>query len=320
MARSSLQKRKLLLLRSVLLENTDENKSLTMKEIIAHLASNGIRAERKSLYDDIETLRVLGIDIQTKRGKSTGYYVASREFEMPELKLLIDAVRASKFMPEQQSTSLIEKLSRLAPLHDRPSLNRSVFVSNRAKTFDTDIFNTVDRIHEAVEKNLDINFKYFRWTEQKQKEYRKDGNIYSVSPWSLVWDDNHYYLVGFDTDRQEIRHYRVDKMELVTLTETPRSGEEAFKAFNIDSYSESVFGMFGGAPERVTLRCKNRLANVIIDRFGQDVPILNDGEAFRTYINVVPSPVFLGWVISFGDDMEIISPEHIADELKKLKG
>lgn len=319
MARSSLQKRKLLLLRSILLENTDETRFLTMKELIAHLAANGISAERKSIYDDIETLRVLGIDIQTVRGKSTGYYVASRRFEMPELKLLIDAVRASKLMPEAQSASLIEKLTELAPVHDRPSLNREVFVSNRAKTLDTDIFNTVDRIHEAIEKNLNISFKYFSWTVKKQKEYRKDGHTYSVSPWSLVWDDSHYYLVGFDTDRNEIRHYRVDKMESVAVTEAPRSGEEEFKRFDINSYSESVFGMFGGTPERVTLRCSNRLANVIIDRFGADVPILCDGDSFRTYINVVPSPVFLGWVISFGNDMEILSPEHIADELKKLK-
>lgn len=319
MARSSLQKRKLLLLRSILLENTDETRFLTMKDLIAHLAANGISAERKSIYDDIETLRVLGIDIKTVRGKSTGYYVASREFELPELKLLIDAVRASKFMPESQSASLIEKLTELAPIHDRPSLNREVFVSNRAKTLDTDIFNNVDRIHEAIENNLNINFKYFQWTEKKQKEYRKDGKLYSVSPWSLVWDDNHYYLVGFDTDRGEIRHYRVDKMENVTVSDTPRTGEEEFKSFDINSYSESVFGMFGGKPERVTLRCKNRLANVIVDRFGRDVPILCDGDTFRAYINVVPGPIFLGWVISFGDDMELTAPESVVTEIKKLK-
>ena len=319
MARSSLQKRKLFLLRSILLENTDETHHLTMKEIIALLAANGISAERKSIYDDIETLRVLGTDIRTTRGKSTGYYVASRQFDIPELKLLIDALRASKFLPEAQSSSLVEKLTELAPLHDRPLLNREVFVSNRATTLNTDIFNAIDHIYEAIEKNLNINFKYFQWTVNKQKEYRKDGHIYSVSPWSLVWDDNHYYLVGFDTHRNEIRHYRVDKMEDVAVNETPRTGEEDFRSFDINSYSKSVFGMFGGKPERVTLRCKNRLANVIIDRFGADVPLLCDGDSFRAYINVVPSPVFLGWVISFGDDMEILSPENIAVELEKLK-
>lgn len=318
MPRSSNQKQKLAVLRSILLERTDEHHAMTMKEIIQALSAYGIPAERKSIYNDIEALRLLGTDVKTVRGKSVGYYIASRDFELSELKLLVDAVSSSKFIPEKQSTELIKKLSSLSSVHDRSSLNRAVFVSNRAKSVDENNLTTVDRIHEAMEKDVDVAFSYFTWTPKKEKELRYDGKRYKISPWSLVWDDSNYYLVGYDTERREIRHYRVDKMVRVGVTDTQRSGKEEFDAFDISSYSSSVFGMFGGKPERVTLECKNRLANAMLDRFGTDTVILNRGDSFRITVNVVPSPVFLGWVISFGNEIKIISPQSVADDLKKL--
>lgn len=320
MARSSNQKKKLSLLRSILLERTGPEHPISMKEIISALDAYGVSAERKSIYNDLETLRELGLDIQTVKGRYSGYYVGMREFELPELKLLVDAVRASKFITEKKSAVLIKKLASLANEHDRKSLNRAVFVSNRTKSDNEDIYKAIDVIHDAIEADKCISFSYFSWTPDKKKELRNDGKRYDVSPWSLVWDDSNYYLVGFDNEKKEIRHYRVDKMLKIVLAEKERSGEEEFKKFDIASYSGSVFGMFGGAPERVTLSCANRLANVMLDKFGSDITILNDGDGdrFRIHVNVVPSPVFLGWIMGFGSDVEIISPDSVSQKLKNL--
>ncbi len=290
-----------------------------MKELIAALKAHGINAERKSIYNDLETLKELGLDIRTVRGRTVGYYVGSREFELPELKLLVDAVRASKFITEKKSASLIKKLAQLANMHDRKALNRAVFVSNRTKTGNEDIYGTVDRIHDAMEADVDITFKYFQWTASKEKELRRNGNRYCVSPWSLVWDDSNYYLVGYDRDSRAIRHYRVDKMLDARVEDTRREGREEFEKYDINSYSGAVFGMFGGAVERITLSCTNRLANVMLDRFGSSVPILKDGDdRFRITVNVAASPIFFGWVIGFGGEVKIISPESAVDEVERL--
>ena len=319
MPRSANQKKKLSVLRSVLLERSDETHPLTMKDLINALSAHGITAERKSIYNDIEALRELGVDICTVRGKTTGYFVGSREFELPELKMLVDAVRASKFISEKKSARLIKKLSSLANMHDRKALNRAVFVSNRIKTENESTYYTVDAIHDAIEDNRNISFQYFSWTENKQRELRRNGDKYIVSPWSLVWDDSNYYLIGYDLSSEQIRHYRVDKMLSVDILNSDRVGEEEYKKYDIASYSSAVFGMFGGKPERVTLSCNNRLANVMLDRFGSDTTLTKDGsDRFKITVNIVPSPVFLGWVISFGNEVEIISPDSVADEMKSL--
>lgn len=320
MPRSANQKKKLSILRSIFLERSDEAHPLTMKELLNALAAHGISAERKSVYNDIETLRELGLDIRTVRGKSVGYYAASREFELPELKLLVDAVRASKFITEKKSAQLIKKLASLANIHDRRALNRAVFVSNRVKSMNEEIYSSVDAIHDAIEQDVDITFKYFRWTPEKKKELQRGGSLYRVSPWSLVWDDSNYYLVGYDNEKEEIRHFRVDKMQNVALAEAKRSGEAEFKKYDLYSQTGAVFGMFGGTAERVTLSCANRLANVMLDRFGNDVTVMKDGaDRFRITVNIAPSPIFLGWVISFGNEVKILSPQHVAEKLQELK-
>ncbi len=318
MPKSSNQKQKLTVLRSILLEYTSKTHPMTMKEIITELKSRGISAERKSIYNDIEILKMLGTDIKTVREKSVGYYVDQRDFETSELKLLVDAVSSSKFIPESQSKQLIKKLTSLTNIYDRPSLNRSVFVSDRANSVDSDVLDNVDKIHIAIETDRDIAFSYFQWTPEKTKELRRDGARYRVSPWALVWDDNNYYLVGYDDAYGEMRHYRVDKMIRVGITDFPRRGKEDFKKFNISSYSKSVFGMFGGAPMKITLSCANRLANTMLDRFGNDTVILKDGDRFRITVNIVPSPVFFGWVLSFGGEVKILSPESVAKNLDSL--
>jgi predicted DNA-binding transcriptional regulator YafY len=319
MPRSVNQKKKLPILRSILLERSDETHPLSMKEIIQALAAHGITAERKSIYNDLETLKELGLDVRTARGRTVGYYVGNREFELPELKLLVDAVRASKFIPEKKSAALIKKLASLANMHDRKALNRAVFVSNRTKNGNEDIYATVDRIHDAIEADADISFKYFQWTASKEKELRRNGSRYCVSPWSLVWDDSNYYLVGYDRQSEAIRHFRVDKMLDARIEGSKREGKVEFDKYDITSYSGAVFGMFGGRIERITLSCTNRLANVMLDRFGSGIPILKDGDdRFRITVNIAASPLFYGWVISFGGEVNILSPASAADEIDKL--
>lgn len=319
MPRSVNQKKKLPILRSILLERSDETHPLSMKEIIQALAAHGITAERKSIYNDLETLKELGLDVRTARGRTVGYYVGNREFELPELKLLVDAVRASKFIPEKKSAALIKKLASLANMHDRKALNRAVFVSNRTKNGNEDIYATVDRIHDAIEADADISFKYFQWTASKEKELRRNGSRYCVSPWSLVWDDSNYYLVGYDRQSEAIRHFRVDKMLDARIEGSKREGKAEFDKYDITSYSGAVFGMFGGRIERITLSCTNRLANVMLDRFGSNIPILKDGDdRFRITVNIAASPLFYGWVISFGGEINILSPASAADEIDKL--
>lgn len=318
MPRLSNQKRKIIVLRDILTEYTDYQHPMAMNDILKELSARGIPAERKSIYDDIELLRVLGVDIRTTRSKTVGYYVAKRDFDLPELKLLVDAIRSSKFIPEKQSGEMIKKLTKLACIHDRPSLNREMFVSNKSKSLENDVFKTVDLIHDAIEGDTDINFRYFSWTPRKEKELKRNGSRYKISPWSLVWDDSNYYLLGYDTEKGEIRHFRVDKMTDVLPTETKRSGKDEFLKYDLVSYSNAAFGMFGGKMEKVTLKCTNRLANVILDRFGRNTVILNDRESFRVSVNVIPSPVFLGWVLSFGGEIEILSPENVKNKLSEL--
>jgi len=318
MPRLSNQKIKLVVLQRIFLEETDVNHPITMNQIIAKLSAKGISAERKSIYDDIETLRMLGTDIKTVRSKSTGYYVDKREFELSELKLLTDAVASSRFIPENQSNALMNKLSSLACVYDRPSLNRRVFVSNRSKNSRNDVLKTIDVLHDAMEKDLSVKFKYFSWTALKEKEYRRHGEFYHISPWALVWDDSCYYLIGYDNVINEIRHFRVDKMEKILLSSLSRQGKKEFKLFDINAYADASFGMFGGKPERITLRCSNRLANVMLDRFGKDTALLKDGDGFKIAVNVIPGPVFLGWVLSFGGEVEILSPKAVSEELDRL--
>lgn len=319
MPRSANQKKKLFLLADIFEHETDASNPLTVRQLIQKLALHGIKAERKSIYQDIEALRELGLDIVSEKAKSTGYYLASRRFQLPELKLLVDSVCASKFVTQKKSAELVKKLSAFASPSEQKSLRREIYVSNRTKTSNETIYYAVDTLHEAMDREKCVSFRYFGWNEKKERVFRNGGAPYTVSPWSLVWDDNNYYLVGVDEAKNEVRHYRVDKMESVTLLDKPRTGEALFQKYGLGSYTDGVFGMFGGERETVLLSCKNHLANVIIDRFGKDIPFFNDGDSFRVTVKVVASPMFLGWVLSFGGDIRILSPQNVVCALEDLK-
>lgn len=319
MAKSANQKIKILYLMKILLERTDEEHGITLEEIAAALAERGIDAERKTLYDDLEVLRQFGLDIDKRRDKTVRYHVVSREFELPELKLLVDAVQSSKFITRKKSTELIKKIEGFASRYEAQQLQRQVFVANRIKTMNESIYYTVDYIHDAINQNVKVTFQYFEWDEKKQKRLRHNGKRYLISPWALTWDDENYYMIGYDSDSETIKHYRVDKMLKIGLSAEKRDGEELFRNFDTAVYSQKTFGMFGGREETVTLRCRNELAGVMIDRFGQDVSFAPDGDGyFRFSVKVQVSPLFLTWVMNFGADLTVTSPSHVQTELVDL--
>lgn len=319
MPKSANQKIKILYLLKIFLENTDEEHGMTLKELEEALAVMGVKAERKTLYDDIETLRLFGIDIEKRKGIAVTYHVVSRDFELPELKLLIDAVQSSKFISEKKSRELIDKLSSLMSRFDATKLRRQVYVANRVKSDNETIYYGVDEIHEAINQNKKISFLYFEWNEKKEKVLRHEGKRYIVSPHALTWDDENYYMIGYDGDEEKIKHYRVDKMQKIALIDEKRDGDELFCGFDMALYSKKTFGMFGGIEESVTLRCKNRLAGVVIDRFGEDVTFLKSGnEHFEVHVKVHVSPLFFGWVLNFGDGIEIVSPNSVREKYSSL--
>lgn len=319
MAKTSNQKAKLLYLIKIFEEKTDEEHPVTINELIAELEKYGIRAERKSLYSDIEILQNFGLDIVAQRSKTYGYYLASRMFELAELKLLVDAVQSSKFITHKKSSELIKKIERLSSVHDAELLQRQVYVANRIKNANESIYYNVDRIHNAIGANSKISFKYFDWTMNKAKEFRRNGANYVVSPWALTWDDENYYLVAYETETDMVKHYRVDKMMYIETVHEKRDGKKRFAEFDMAVYSKKFFSMFNGEEETVTLRCDKSLSGVIIDRFGGDIKLFpDDGDHFKVNINVAVSPMFLAWVFNFGEKMTVVSPRRVIERFKEM--
>lgn len=313
------QKMKLLRLIQILKEESDENHPLTINQIIGKLAGFGITAERKSLYQDLQTLEDAGYDIARERnGKSYSYHMASSEFELPELKLLVDAVQSSKFITERKSSKLIKKLGSLTSRFYSSQLSRQVYVSGRIKTQNESIYYNVDKIHTAIGGNKKISFDYFNWDENKNQVLRHDGKRYEVSPWALTWDNDNYYLIAYESSSDSIRHYRVDKMLDIRVLTGIRDGMDHFKSFDITSYTKKTFGMFSGEEKRVTLTCHNSMAGVIIDRFGKDTPFAKkDKDHFTASVWVALSPQFFGWVFSLGRGVVISSPANVIKQYKE---
>ncbi len=319
MARSSFQKLKILYVMEYLLHRSDENHPVSVAQIIAYLESKGVSAERKSIYDDIECLRDYGMDIiQTGSGRSNGYYVASREFELPELKLLVDSVQSSKFITHKKTMSLIKKIESLASSYEAQLLTRQVFVKNRIKTMNESIYYNVDEIHRGISADAEIKFHYFEYTENKEKRLRRNGEWYVISPYALSWDDENYYLVGYDELSGKLKHFRVDKMLDIELTGRPRSGREIYEAFDMGEYAKKVFGMFSGSEESVKLWFDVSLVGSVIDRLGRDIMIIPEGEdGFVVWTDVIISPRFYAWVFGFGDKAKILEPAAAVDGMKE---
>lgn len=310
------QKLKIMYLMKILMECTDETHDITLAEIVEKLKSYGVTAERKSLYSDIENLRLYGMDILgTQYDRTFHYQVVNRQFELAELKLLVDAVQASKFITEKKSKDLIEKIEGYASKYEAEKLHRQVSVAGRAKTMNERIYYSVDSIHEAISENKQITFQYFSWNLNKKMELKHDGAYYVVSPWALCWDDEKYYLIGYDQKDEKIKHFRVVKMVNTSVTHHKRSGRAAFRDVNMTEYKNRLFGMFEGENVSVTLLCENSFINVLLDRFGLDIPIIKkDENHFQTTVKVSASKLFFGWAMLPG--VKIIGPEHVVDMMK----
>ena len=319
MAREQNQKLKLLYLIKILMEETDDGHGLSRQNIIDRLNARGISADRKTLYSDFEELRAFGIDIITEHeGNDWTYHIGEREFELAELKLLVDSVQSARFITERKSRELIKKLESLVSRHEAKQLHRQVLISGRVKTMNESIYYTVDAIHNAISENRKIKFQYFQWNVKKQMELRHNGAYYHISPWGLSWDDENYYLVGYDSDAGMIKHYRVDKMLHIRMSDEPREGKEHFRKLDMADYAKKSFGMFGGKERQVKLSVENRMAGVIIDRFGKDVMLIpSDEEHFTVNVNVRVSSQFLGWIFSLGEGVKIIGPEDVAAQMRE---
>lgn len=319
MAKSQNQKLKLLYLWEYLTQQTSEEHPVSIKQIIAYLESQDIAAERKAIYDDLELLRYWGLDIiQVGESRSTAYYVGSRDFELPELKLMVDSVQSSKFITEKKTIALIKKIEQLTNAFDAQLLSRQVFVANRIKTMNESIFYNVDAIHSAIAANKKLQFHYFEYTVTKERRLRHDGAFYQISPFALTWDDENYYMVGYDSEMARIRHFRVDKMIDISSLDEERDGQDAYAKMDLALYACKTFGMFVGEDKKVTLRFENSLVGPVIDRFGKEIMIIPDGdEHFKFTADVAVSPQFFAWICGFGTQAEIIGPAEVVSEYAK---
>ena len=316
MPTSANQRAKLLYLMKILQENTDEDHPMTIEQIIASLSAYGIQAERKSLYSDFEHLRNYGLDIESKRTKTTAYYIASRRFELPELKLLVDAVLSCRFITKKKSDELITKLSSLTSSEQAKHLRREIYIADRTKSINETIYYSIDRIHQAINENKKITFKYFDYDVRKNRIYRKKGEYYVTTPVTLCWREDKYYLIAYSAKYDSLVHYRIDRMSNVDALNEP-ADKLSKRKFNISEHVKSVFGMYRGDTTRATLAFDNSLVNVVLDHFGPDAPIRpgNDGW-FEVTADVSVSPVFLSWMFALSDRAKIISPQSLIDEMK----
>ena len=317
MAKSSNQKLKLLYLLKMLEEKTDEENTMTINDMIVELERYGIKAERKSIYADLEALRHYGLDITSRKSKTTDYFVASRLFELPELKLLVDAVQCSKFVTHKKSNELIKKIESLASNKQAQSLHRQVYVTNRVKTINESIYYNVDRLHAAIAENRQVSFKYFDYDVKKEKVFRKNGDKYTVSPYGLSWDDENYYLITFSTKYNGFTHYRVDRMIDIDLLDELSNPLPEKEKFDVAEYTKKVFNMFGGEEVTAKIQFDNSLVNAVVDRFGKDIIIgKSDDTSFYVWIKVAVSSTFFAWISQFGNKIKVLSPETLVEQYK----
>ena len=315
MPKGTNQKLKLYRLAQIMLEQTDDEHYITMAEIMEALRRYDITADRKSLYNDLRDLSSFGIEVE---GESVGnryhYHVVSRPFELPELKLLVDAIQSSKFITEKKTNILIKKLEKLVSKYDAQKLQRQVYVSGRIKTMNESIYYSVNTIHAAISENRKIKFQYYQWNAKKEMELRHNGKWYHISPWGLLWDDENYYLIAYDSSEGIIKHFRVDKMLYIKSNGKGREGRQVFKSFDMAAYARKMFGMYGGKEEWVRIECDNSFAGVMIDRFGKNVSMIRlDDKRFVVNVEVAVSRQFLAWIISLGEGVTLVGPDNVVE-------
>ena len=316
MGRMDNQKLKILYIWDYLQKNSHQDKPVRANELISMLDRLGISCDRKTIYSDIAALQEFGVDIVHLPGRNGGYYVASRNFQLPELKLLIDAVQSSRFLTEKKSRELIEKLCSQCNEQDARLMRRDVYVSGRVKSMNETIYYSVDAIQEAIAQNKQITFRYFDWGLNGTRVYRQKS--YTASPYGLCQDNENCYLLAL-SPRHGITSYRVDRMSDIELAQEPRVPCPELAGRNLTEYANRMFQMYSGDRVSVKLRFRRELANVVIDRFGKDTMLFPDGEEHFVFtVEVAVSPLFLSWVMGFGDKAQILYPQSVVEECKKM--
>ncbi len=309
-------KLKLLEIRDLLLRETDDGHAISTQQIIDFLASKNIQSERKSIYHYIQLLEDYGMDIITEKDKQNWYHIANRDFQLAELKLLVDSIKFSKFITQAKSVELIEKIKTLTSKHEAQLLQRDDLVTGRLKTRNNSIYLNVDAIHDAILGKYKLKFKYFDYDMNKEVKYRKNGEFYVVIPVFLCWDDEKYYCVTYHEQHDDYVVYRVDKMREVSVVYQKHTIDK--KPEDIEKYCDQLFNMFSGVEKKITMRFNHDLLNVVFDRFGMDVNIKPlDDQWFEICETVYVSPTFLSWMIQFQDNAKIIEPKDVVEEMKR---
>lgn len=314
------QKQKMLYLEKIFQEETDDDHGLTLQQIAEWLQKHGVNADRKTLYSDFDELRNFGLDIiSSNSGRNCTYHLGKREFELAELKLLVDSVQAARFIPDKKSHALIRKLEKLASREQGKSLQRQVVIAGRVKTMNRNVYLTVDKLHQAINTNVQVRFHYTRWNTRKELVPRNKGNWFQVSPWLMILSDENYYLAAYYGETGEIRHYRVDKIkDLELLEDQPREGQKAIAQLDIPKYANMHFGMFNGEQTDVELKISQDKVGIFIDRFGKDIMLVPDGpDQVRLTVKVEVSDQFLGWIMALGTGVEITSPGWVREKMVK---
>jgi len=324
MAKQANQKLRILYLMEYLNTHTDEEHPASLKELLDYLESRDTPAERKTLYDDFETLRRFGLDVvMIRKGNHAGYCIGQRDFQLPELKLLVDSVQSSRFITKKKSLELINKLERLTSRHEAKRLHREVLVARRIKTMNESIYYNVDEVQNAIGEDRDISFRYYDYDVSRKRVFRHGGARYHVSPYALMWDDENYYMLAYDSDAGHMKHYRVDKMAGLRQEAGPRNGKAVFESLDMAEYSNSHFGMFSGSTTPVTLEFENRLAGPVIDRFGQDAILVpRENDHFTVTVPAAVNAQFFGWLCGFGASVRLLAPESskhaMAEHIKSI--
>jgi len=320
MSRGSNQKFKFLYLMKIMQQKTDDSHGITMSQIMEELNKYGVTAERKSIYSDFSDMENFGLEVTKEQvGRETYYRVIARDFELAEVKLLVDAIQSSKFITQKKSRDLIKKLKGFVSEYQGSTLERQLFIDNRVKSMNESVFYNVDEIYAAINENKKIKFNYYKWDINKELVVKKDGGMYEVSPWALTWTDENYYMVAFDESENIMKNYRVDKMKNISLVDLGRTGRKAFDEYEISTLSKSTFGMYGGVKKRVTVELENSMCGVFLDRFGKEditfYPVDKNHSKFMADVNV--SKQFFAWLFGLGTQVRLVGPEDVVKELKE---
>lgn len=316
MPKSDNQKLKILYILDFLQKNSHQDNPVRATELIAMLDRHNISCDRKTIYSDIAALQDHGVDIIATTGRNGGYYIASRNFELPELKLLIDAVQSSRFLTERKSRELIEKLCNQCNEQDARLVRRDVYVSGRVKSMNETIYYNVDAIQEAISQNRQIEFRYFDWGINGKRVYRQKS--YTASPYGLCQDNENCYLLAL-SPRHGITSYRVDRMSDIVPLDANREPCPELTGKQLTEYANRMFQMYSGDTVSVKLRFHKDLSNVVIDRFGKGTMLIPDGDDHFVFtVQVAVSPLFLSWVIGFGSKAKILYPQSVVDACREL--